>query len=146
MPQGLSINGCQHWHTITQAIQVRLFHVRFRDKKTEFEKVIWTSDLHVLERLYEGIKGRVLEVNLFSPPYLNGTDSWKFDPLDKVISLSRMNDESETLVGHEYQLSSGTILYDRFDGRFKRTDPGLMREELDLSKVEAPKASSNIYQ
>lgn len=134
MPSGLAIQDCQHWHTITQAMQIRLFHVRFQDKKTDFEKVVWTSDMRVLEGFYTGIKHRVLEVNLFSPPCLNGTTAWQFDSLERVVSLTRVRGESEALVGYEYQLTSGVIFYDQFDGRYERTDSSLVRHGFVLSR------------
>lgn len=143
MPSGLAIKDCQHWHTITQAMQIRLFHVRFQDKKTEFEKVVWTSDQVVLEGFYTGIKHRVLEVNLFSPPCLNGTTTWQFDPLERVVSLTRSKGESEALVGYEYRLISGVIFYDQFDGRYERTDSSLVRHDFVLSKEQVTGAETS---
>ena len=140
MPPGLAIQDCQYWHTITQAMQTRLFHVRFQDKKTEFEKVVWTSDQVVLEGFYTGIKHRVLEVNLFSPPGLNGGIAWQFDSLDRVVSLLRIIGKSEVLVGYEYQLSTGVIFYEQFDGRYERTDSSLVRHDFVLSKEQVTSA------
>ncbi|RLU01655.1 hypothetical protein [Ketobacter sp.] len=136
MPSELAIQDCQHWHTITQTMQIRLFHARFQDKMTSFEKVVWTSDLRVLEELYVGINVRVIEVNLFSPPCLNGSTVWQFDLLERVVSLIRVTDESEALVGYEYQLCSGVIFYDQFDGRYDRSDSSLVRHDFVLSKEQ----------
>lgn len=52
----------------------------------------------------------IKSIYIVSPPYINGTDSWKMSPLAK-ISVGKMSDEDYEINIEIYELKSGEKLY-----------------------------------
>lgn len=104
------------WHSFTQTLPIRWFHIRYFCDDSLTEQILLTGDLDVLESINSDPTFRLINVNLASPPAINGTDNWAFSPLRRVTTLTRKNRRMEELLGYEYHADDGTILFEPFSG------------------------------
>lgn len=112
------------WHSFTQTLLIRWFHIRYFCEDSLTEQILLTGDLDVLESINADCNFRLINVNLASPPAINGTDNWAFSPLRRVTTLTRKSLKMEELLGYEYQVDDGTILFEPFSSitLFYRSD------------------------
>lgn len=118
--------GRLRWHSITQTLLIRWFHIRYLCVDSLTEQVLMTGDLEVLESINADSSFNLISVSLASPPSINGTDNWVFSPLRRVTTLIRNNVNMEELLGYEYHVDHGRVLIESFSSAI----------ELDVTEVE----------
>ncbi len=146
IPEQLCLNNQQQWHTVNQIIQVPIFHTRVRNLISELEQVVWSCDSEYIKKILTNDNQEIIEINLFSPPYINKTKSWKLDPLERVSNLLIKEEQFDILVGIEYVLSNGLKLFDQFDPRHDMNNPCICRQVIFMfQSSELDKLSSAAY-
>lgn len=135
---GVSSLKRQQWHSLTQTLLIRWFQVRYVCADSLSEQILITGDLDVLAAVNADPSFLLVGVNLVSPPYINGTNNWALSPLRRVTTLSRHNLNMEELLGYEYHLDEGRIIFEKF-GSALRLDPiGVERTELLIRNAPIP--------
>jgi hypothetical protein len=130
LPVNIAPHGYQQWHTVTQTLPVRWFHVRYACIESHAEQILMTGDLDIVENINNDSTLNLFDVSLASPPQLNGTAGWLLSSLRSVITLVRPRDDMEQLLGYEYRLDSGRSMIERIGGHYKLDCPEIQRSEM----------------
>lgn len=132
----------QQWHSVTQTLLIRWFQIRYLCTDPLTEKVLMTGDLEVLASINADPSFHVLNVNLASPPNINGTDNWAFSRLTKVTTLISRSPNWEKLVGYEYHIEGGMIIFEAFDS--SEENGKIERVELLIRGDSAPEITPGL--
>lgn len=132
--------GYLQWHSIAQTLLIRWFQIRYVSD-TSIEQILITGDLEVLEAINADSTFCLLGVNLVSPPSMNGTNNWTLSPLRSVTTLVRRKLNKEELLGYEYHLDKGGVLFERFGKTLRPECAGVERSEL-IIRCDSPLALS----
>lgn len=132
LPEQLSNPNCQRWHTVMQVLNCRWFQIIFFDKLQQYQKILFTGDMDVLEWMAKNNCIELLEVNLVSPSYLNGTAHWQLNRLVQVIARTVIDGSHEVLAGYEYLLADGQSFKDIPDAFENATDMNFKIEVINL--------------
>lgn len=107
LPQDLVEEGWHQWHTITQVLPTRWFHLRYFTADLSTEHTLMTVDLDVVQDINTDPSFSLVNVSLVSPPHMNGTEEWTLSPLSSIVTLIMKDGEAERLLGYEYCLKAG---------------------------------------
>lgn len=116
LPQDLIEDGWHQWHTITQVLPTRWFHLRYFTADLSAEHTLMTVDLDVVQNINTDPSFSLVNVSLVSPPHMNGTEEWTLSPLSGVVTLIVQDGEVERLLGYEYCLKTGSRIPEYLGG------------------------------
>lgn len=107
LPPDLLEEGWHQWHTISQVLPTRWFHLRYFTADLTREHTLMTVDVDVVENINADSSFNLVNVSLVSPPQMNGTGEWLLSPLLSIVTLIMTDGEAERLLGYEYRLKTG---------------------------------------
>lgn len=116
LPRDLIEDGWQQWHSITQVLPTRWFHLRYFTADLSTEHTLMTVDLDVVQNINIDTGFNLVNVSLVSPPHMNGTEDWMLSSLASVVTLIIKDGEVERLLGYEYRLKTGSRIPEYLGG------------------------------
>jgi hypothetical protein len=126
--------GRLQWHSITQTLLIRWFHIRYLCEDSLAERVLMTGDLEVLESINSDSSFQVIAVHLASPPDINGTNNWALSPLYRITTLFRTRPDFQELLGFEYYVDGGKVFFEPFSSSVSPKDIEIERADLFIRR------------
>lgn len=140
LPPDLIEEGWHQWHTITQILPSRWFHLRYFT--ADQEHTLMTVDLDVVGNINADSSFHLISVSLVSPPNMNGTDEWLLSPLVSVVTLVMNDGEAERLLGYEYRLKTGDRIPEYFNALGCKAETELTSNEMIFNYKSPPVTAS----
>ena len=84
---GFAEPGVRQWRYIKKPLHTHWFHVTYESCKADDElivHIVFLSDPAQLEEFSKLGKVKILQVELVSPKYMNGSNSWKMETLKEI--------------------------------------------------------------
>lgn len=116
LPPDLIEEGWHQWHTISQVLPTRWFHLRYFTVDLSREHTLMTVDLDAVQGINADSSFNLVNVSLVSPPHMNGTGEWLLSSLVSVVTLIIKDGEMERLLGYEYRLKTGGRIPEYLNG------------------------------
>lgn len=130
VPPDLLEEGWHQWHTISQVLPTRWFHLRYFTADLTQEHTLMTVDLDVVEDINANSSFNLINVSLVSPPQMNGTGEWLLSPLVSIVTLIMNDGGTERLLGYEYRLKTGSPIPEYMSALGCNTQSEVIRNEM----------------
>lgn len=139
LPLDLARDGWNQWHTVTQVMPARWFHVQYFTEDMLSEQTLMTFDLEVVQNINADENFRLINVGLVSPPIMNGTGEWSLSSLVSVVTLTMKDGDMERLLGYEYHLKTGHRIPEYIGGVGSRDSGEILLSEMKLHYTASSK-------
>lgn len=133
LPPDLGREGWQQWHTVSQLLPIRWFHIRYFTTDLSTEHILMTGDLDVVHSISSDASFNLINVSLVSPPQMNGSEEWVLSSLIGVVTMIIKNGEAERLLGYEYHLKTGIWIPEYIDRVACKKNQDIQRNEITFN-------------